>query len=300
MNKLLLLIDSNKNNFFPHQYKNFVVEEIYKSNSFVSRLFRKFIFFLHIPCGYFFKSWFKSLHEFNTVLIFDTGNAKYITEILRKKNPDLRIIVWYWNSVSKTVNPSQFDNMMVELWSFDPFDCQKYNLKFNTQFFPKFHLDNYSKNQPLKCDAFFIGYDKGRINTLKKLGNLLSSKKISFEFYIVGDIKKRIPEFGTFYKKALCYPEIIALYRSSRVIIDIVSSGQHGLSLRPIEALFLKKKLITNNEQIKKYDFYDKNNVFILGVDDENDLSQFVSTEFKSTYDESYYEMVNWINRFKS
>lgn len=299
MNNFLLLVDSNKNKFFLNKNEDMVVDEIYKNNSLFFRILRKIVFFLHIPLYIFlFNSWFSNAYKFNTIILFDTGNAKFLARLLRKKCSNSRIIVWYWNSVAKSIHPSQLKINGIELWSFDPTDCNKYNLKYNTQFFPSYHLKRNSTLNTIKHDAFFIGYDKGRIKTLKKLEKILSIKGISFEFYIVGNVKERIPEFGTFYKQKISYPEIIDKYKSSKVIIDIVSPGQQGLSLRPIEALFLKKKLITNNIQIKKYDFYNKTNVFILGVDDENELNNFVSTDFISVYDESYYEINNWIKRF--
>ncbi len=41
--------------------------------------------------------------------------------------------------------------------------------------------------------------------------------------------------------------------------------NQHGISLRPLEALFLNKKLITNNRTVLNMDFYEKEKcVFLL------------------------------------
>ena len=49
--------------------------------------------------------------------------------------------------------------------------------------------------------------------------------------------------------------------------------NQHGVTLRDIESIFIKTKLITTNKHIVDADLYDENNVFIL---DENNLSKIV------------------------
>ena len=55
-----------------------------------------------------------------------------------------------------------------------------------------------------------------------------------------------------------------------------------------MEALFFEKKLITNNASVRDYDFYDKNNIFIYGVDD--DLNSFMSLSYKKIDDSIKYK----------
>ena len=51
---------------------------------------------------------------------------------------------------------------------------------------------------------------------------------------------------------------------------EIVQPGQGGLTIRTLEALFYNKKLITNNESITEYDFYNADNIFIYKEQDCN------------------------------
>ena len=79
-----------------------------------------------------------------------------------------------------------------------------------------------------------------------------------------------------------------------------MKNGQEGLTLRVLEALFYSKKLITNNKNIKKYDFYNPNNIFIWGVDDEKNLLNFINSDY-ITIEENIlnrYSYDSWINRF--
>ena len=52
-------------------------------------------------------------------------------------------------------------------------------------------------------------------------------------------------------------------YTRSVAIIDSPQENQLGLTARTIEALGAKRKIITTNADIKRYDFYNPDNVFV-------------------------------------
>ena len=62
----------------------------------------------------------------------------------------------------------------------------------------------------------------------------------------------------------------------------------------------MQKKLITNYSEIKEYDFYDKENIFILGEDDPEEFVGFINTNFKKIDDEilKKYDFKNWLEKF--
>ena len=76
----------------------------------------------------------------------------------------------------------------------------------------------------------------------------------------------------------LRYYEYLKQIENSRIICEVVQKGQSGLTVRALEALFFEKKLITNNESIIEFDFYDSNNIFIFrDTTSENDIKNFLS-----------------------
>lgn len=77
--------------------------------------------------------------------------------------------------------------------------------------------------------------------------------------------------------KGISYFENIQNVSRCSCVVDITTE-QTGISLRPLEALFFDKKLITNNKSIKEYSFYHPNNIFILEEDDLRKLPEFVTT----------------------
>ena len=66
--------------------------------------------------------------------------------------------------------------------------------------------------------------------------------------------------------------EILEIYKQSFAVLDIELNIQNGLTMRTFEALGSGKKIITTNTEIKKYPFYNENNVFV--IDRENIVLQ--------------------------
>jgi len=89
--------------------------------------------------------------------------------------------------------------------------------------------------------------------------------------------------------------------QKARCIIEIVQNGQKGSTLRPLEALACGKKLMTNNQFIKEYDFYLKENIFIIGEDDFFTIDTFIQTPFtplpSAIVDK--YDISSWLSNYK-
>ena len=72
--------------------------------------------------------------------------------------------------------------------------------------------------------------------------------------------------------------EVLAYLNKCKTVIDIQHPKQIGLTMRTIEMLGLKKKLITTNTDIVNYDFYNKNNICVIDRENiEIDKSFFLS-----------------------
>ncbi|HCF38843.1 MAG TPA: hypothetical protein DER56_07285 [Thermosipho africanus] len=86
----------------------------------------------------------------------------------------------------------------------------------------------------------------------------------------------------------------------SKAILDILSNPNDGLSLRPMESMFHRKKLITNSLLISNYDFYRSQNIFILGEDDLNKLPEFLNSPYEDIDEEliKKYDFKSWLSRF--
>lgn len=299
--KALVLVNGDENQYFPDKLDYCYLRHLYDSNSLGYRIFRKAVLKYGIVC--FKKSilsnWLALIDIVDVVVLFDTGNAPYITRLLKQLKPKLRVIVWYWNSVSSSVDINTFDRNSVEFWSFDQADCQKYGMRYNTQFFIEENLANIEM-QNNGSDVFYVGFDKDRSKILAELRDILKNSGISYNFNLVAYHNSTNP-YGIEYRLPITYREVLQNIKSSKAVIDLVADWQEGLTLRPLEALFMKKKLITNMKRIQTYDFYNPNNIYILGVDDQDRLGEFI----QSKYDESNnaemkqnYSFRSWLERF--
>ena len=96
------------------------------------------------------------------------------------------------------------------------------------------------------------------------------------------------------------YSEVISHIRKSKAIVEIVQDGQNGLTARALEAMFFETKLITNNKEIRSFNFYDDNNIFIIGEDDNDKLDAFLHTSFRPVEKKALYQYDanGWINNF--
>ena len=101
-------------------------------------------------------------------------------------------------------------------------------------------------------------------------------------------------------EKGINYEQILKYIAESKCIIDIVQEGQGGLTWRPLEAMFYRKKMITNFKDIKEYDFYKKDNIFIIGEDDPSNIKNFVNTGYVDIPQNiiKKYTIDGWIENF--
>lgn len=241
-------------------------------------------------------NWKNQLHKYETVIIHASKLTPPVVRFIRKKEPNIRIIVWYWNPVDKCVDINKFKKYDCELWTFDEMDHEKYALNYNTQYY--FNDVSLPKAGP-SVDVFFVGGDKGRIVDLISLKSNLDEQGISNHFHITPTGKENAA-YREYYSKRISYDDVLRHIASSKVIVDYVSDKQSGLTLRPLEALFFKRKLITNDKSIEKRDFYCKDNIFIIGKDDINDLAELINRPYKEVDSEivDQYDFSSWLNRF--
>ena len=242
-----------------------------------------------------YNDWESKLKKFDLIILtagnFTVDVASYIESLNLKKN--IRLIFWYWDPVRIKYSPDKI-SCKWEKWSFDKNDCKKFGLKYNsTYFFNSIKLPN----ERLLYDVFFIGQDKGRLQELLHLKDILENFALKIYFHIIADEKFFYDR--KIFRERISYSEVLRNIKESKAILEFVQEKQSGLTLRSMEALFFNKKLITTNNSIKDYDLYCKENIFILGHDDINSIQHFLNSPCK-TLDKSLiskYDFNQWLQR---
>ena len=279
----MYLILRNKKDiyFWKALYKKYNIEEIYalNSNNFMFKILKKFQI---IILG----KWKKNIKKYNKIIIFESLYDKKISKTIRKKNPHCKIIVYFWNFIDEHNKYVLKDANVDEFWTFDKQDSDKYKLKYNPQFYTKEIKIENNKNK--NKDIVFLGRSKDRKNEILVIDNIMKEKGLITDFKIID-------------KDFVSYDKYLEMLSDTKSILDYNQKGQCGLTLRPMEALFLEKKPITNNKDIKNYNFYNPNNIFILGEDNIEEIHKFIDKPYEKIDKEiiEYYDFEQWLSRFE-
>ena len=287
--KTLLLIEADPkidvffNDWLTRGYKARV---LFKKKNKLSRAIRRCwlkydLFFSYMWYG----QWYNELSDYDTVIIHMSRLTRWIPFIIRKKYPDIRIICWYWNTIDTESKPIKTTDNKIEYWSFDEDDCIKYRLYRNIQYYCKPLKLNKRKNT---SDIYFIGRPKGRTEKIASIRKAAEEKGLICDFNIISD------------DSIIPYSEVKEKLLETRCVLEINKKDQIGLTLRALESLFYEIKLITDNKAIIEEAFYNKDNVFILGTDCDDDLREFLDKPYNHNVDalKDKYDIDRWFENF--
>ena len=114
------------------------------------------------------------------------------------------------------------------------------------------------------------------------------------KFYVKDFQRAKMKEFSI---RSLSEAQNIRLLTQTRTVLDIPHSSQTGLTIRTLEALGSKRKLITYNEEIKFYDFYNENNILIINDNHWDKIVPFLKKEFVDIDEIIYkkYSISSWV-----
>ena len=147
----------------------------------------------------------------------------------------------FWDSIDKIPMQKDYLNKINVIYSFEPEDCKKYNLKEITNFF--FAKD---ENRAINYDVAYLATYDDRMDIATTIfkyfqqHNILAKGKI-FMYKPHIEIKKLPPNIEII-NEIVPFSESYKYYLDSKIILDIAHSNQEGLSFRPYEAMGLRKK----------------------------------------------------------
>ena len=277
--RTMILYYNTNTYFFPYLKDiNIKCFKVYKNVNKIISIIRK-IPVLNI---YAYGNWKKELELYNRIIIFDNAFDKNLAKFL-KKNFFGKIFIYSWN----TAISQEDKNLLIKaktyfpVFSFDKNNCKELDLFFASMVYSNDIVSQFTVNSSLNYDVVFLGWDKGRRNELISLYDTLENFNLNCLFVVRDNTKKKLHEDFIITDQNIPYEDYLKILKSTKVIVDITKTGQEGITIRMVEALFFKKKVITNKKDIDTYDFYNKNNIFILGKDNVNDLVHFINTSYE-------------------
>ena len=233
-------------------------------------------------------------------------------KLLRQLHPEARLIIYHWDSIANNRNAQRLFSCFDKIFSFDKKDCEQFGLHF----LPLFYIPDYAKIstviRPKKYDMLFIGTTHSdRYRLIKRLESAISqlggrsfswfyfpSKILYYKMKLLNPDIRKIPQ-KSFHFKPMAKEVLLDLFASSGIVADIQHPKQTGLTMRCIETLGAKKKLITTNPHIAEYDFYNPNNILIVNRDSPIIDKRFFNTPYTEIPADIYekYSIDGWLTQ---
>lgn len=242
----------------------------------------------------------------------------YLFSFLRRNNPSIKCINYLFDRTADVYQFNRNFHLFDRVVSFDPFDVKKYGLEF----LPIYWVKGSDVSEESRLSVFGFGsFNSYRKEIFLKIQDELKDKglKTYIKLYALPIKNETIYRIKYFVRKVLQLPEHISIeeYKSelvtfdrmspdefrrnilrSDVILDTSAPYQDGLTARFMWAVGAGKKVITTNRKVINYDFYSKDQVFIIGKEDFDGLTSFIisdTNEYDNTEKLMPYRIDNWI-----
>lgn len=253
-----------------------------------------------------------ALNEYSYLFVIK-GNiltSNHLTEFkTRNRNSDR--ILYNWDSIKNARLNENIFYHFDKIYSFDLQDVSKYK-RFKIIHKPLFYFNefNLKLNHKLLYDIGMISmFSNDRYKLVEKIKNLYPN--IKYKIYLftgLTNLKGKLKFF--FYKlknpkinfisQPFSVSQVIKILESTNVVLDFPHKLQSGLTIRTFEALALKKKMITTNNTIRKYDFFKPENIFVIEDDNLNGLKDFLSLKYIELDSKilEKYSLKSWLESF--
>lgn len=238
----------------------------------------------------------KKLGHQDIILVIRPDTLSRSTHLQIKQCTE-RYITYIYDSCERFPINHLLDGIFDKIYSFDLYDCNKHKFTFITNY-------NYLEKRELNVDnkvkntIFIIVSIDERFAFLNKLANYFTANSIDFKFIVVA---KKIPKDSNpniiFINKHLSVNDIAKELKNASIFLDLIRHNHNGLSFRVFEAMAMQRKIITTNNYIDQYDFYNPNNILIIDENNININCDFLNTQYMPLEDAMYqkYTINNWV-----
>lgn len=240
-------------------------------------------------------NWEEKLSQYSLIVFLDYGFEPKMAEVIRPLT-QAKLVLFFWNHMTKEkiqlLYKTQAEPYIDAYYTFDPLEAQEFHLNHNSTFYSRQMM---LPDQQIKHDIFFGASDNGRKEMAQSILMIFNYLKLDTNYFILNGR-------GNTQKGYLPYKDYLKMVAESKGILEIMRPGQTGITLRSLESLFFKKKLITTNKKIRHYHFYNPENIFIIGEADFAKLPDFLDSPYEDTMDDllEFYSEDQWTQRFYS
>lgn len=217
----------------------------------------------------------------------------FFLEFLEKEYPNVLKVLYLWDSVKNKPLTLGKIKYFDKVSSFDFEDCRQYDWQFRPLFFSEMY-ERMENKENSTIDLFFVGtIHSDRYEVLKKIADIFyeAKRKVYYYLYLPSPLmfyyykyfkgwlkNSKKKEFSFTPLESQILEEKLS---HAKTVIDIQHPKQSGLTMRTIEMMGAKKKIITTNPSVSHYDFYSKKNICIINRENPIIPSEFLLGDYE-------------------
>ena len=267
---------------FKYNYKN----KFEKYSNFLSKLFFKKNI-KKIKRQEYILSYLKNIKKQDYILIIRPDLVERDTHLKIKQYANI-YNAYLYDSTKRFPVDHLLSGIFNKVYSFDFDDVKKYNLEHITNYI---YLEKQPIREVFEYDLFIVISPDNRIKILNKIAEQLDAINIKYKFIVVSNKRPAELHKNIEHRSSKVTSDELKNYlEKSKIILDLIREGHNGLSFRIFESLAYQKKLITTNQTIKKYDFYNPKNIKVIDINNINIDSSFFLEKYKVLDENVYYK----------
>lgn len=233
---------------------------------------------------------------------------------MREMNPQAKFVLYQWDSEKNLPYSTSIHPYFDARYSFDRYDCKRDSeYRFLPLFYTRMYEDIGTKaiGDNFEYDCSYVGTAHPlKYKNINDIAKALKPRwpkqyiyhympsKLKYVYHKLFAPEYKNAKLSEFKLEKIAPKQMMDVFEKSRCVLDSPQGGQTGLTIRTLECLGAKKKMITSNTDIKYYDFYDETNILIFQTDKPIDFSSpFFSSPYKEVPENLYkkYSLRNWI-----
>lgn len=184
------------------------------------------------------------------------------------------------------------------IYTFDYWDAKKMDAIHTMNLYSKKDIarpDNIYKNS-----VYFVGTNKkNRVESIHKIWDRFQKAELKCKFNIVNVRTKQQTRDGINYNIRNSYDKVLEELQEYECILEVLQEGQSGVTLRYYEAIAYNKKLITNNQLVRKLPFYHPSYMYVYEKIEDIDL-EWIKTDVNVDYGyNNEFSPINFIQEIK-
>lgn len=223
-----------------------------------------------------------------------------------KEQQDARKVLYLWDDVRRVENFDEIKDCFDDIYSFDHVDVEQYGFHMLPLFFTDSHR---YQGQEKKYRFGLMGMlHSERLTLFEQITSTHGLKEEECFVYLLGaQFKHFLSWFNPFHKRwmgrkyihanGMSFEKCADILKEMKVALDVQFGTQNGLTLRTLEALAANTKLVTTNQNVKRYDFYNENNICVIDRSNPKVSEDFFKTDYQKVPDEivEQYSLSHWI-----